>query len=191
MSAKLHKGFTLIELLIVIAVLGILAVAVLSAINPIEQINRSKDTGSRSDAEQLISAIDRYYATGGFYPWQVGADEVDTSVAWTEVTATTPTDGTAAPAGAILTKLSQAGTGELKTSFTNRISATTYNGLFIFNDGDPGSSTYVCFLTKSASFKAEAKTRCTTVGALPSDLEDARGNVCVGTAADTYYSCLP
>ena len=190
MSAKLHKGFTLIELLIVIAVLGILAVAVLSAINPIEQINRSKDTGSRSDAEQLISAIDRYYATGGFYPWQVAADEIDTSVPWTQVTATTPTDGTGVT-GAILTKLSQSGTGELKTSFTNWISATTYNGLYIFNDGDPGSSTYVCFLTKSASFKAEAKTRCTTSGALPSDLEDARGNVCVGTTAETYYSCLP
>ena len=34
----LRKGFTLIELLIVISILGILAVAVLSAINPVEQL---------------------------------------------------------------------------------------------------------------------------------------------------------
>jgi prepilin-type N-terminal cleavage/methylation domain-containing protein len=48
-------GFTMIELLIVIAVLGILAVAVLAQLTS-EQINRGRDTGSRSDAEQLISA---------------------------------------------------------------------------------------------------------------------------------------
>ena len=49
---KLQLGFTMIELLIVITILGILAVAVLSAINPIEQINRGRDTGRQSDAEQ-------------------------------------------------------------------------------------------------------------------------------------------
>jgi prepilin-type N-terminal cleavage/methylation domain-containing protein len=69
-------GFTMIELLIVIAVLGILAVAVLAAINPIEQIKRGKDTGSRSDAEQQISAIDRFYASQGYYPWMTGAADL-------------------------------------------------------------------------------------------------------------------
>jgi len=67
---KLRTGFTMIELLIVIAVLGVLAVAVLSAINPIEQINRGRDTGSRSDAEQLLSAFDRFYTSQQIYPWQ-------------------------------------------------------------------------------------------------------------------------
>jgi prepilin-type N-terminal cleavage/methylation domain-containing protein len=69
LKAMQKFGFTMIELLIVIAVLGILAVAVLASINPIEQINRGRDTGSRGDAEQLISAIDRYYAAKGYYPW--------------------------------------------------------------------------------------------------------------------------
>lgn len=77
---KLQLGFTMIELLIVITILGILAVAVLSAINPIEQINRGRDTGRQSDAEQLLSAIDRYNAFQGFYPWQVDADQTNTSV---------------------------------------------------------------------------------------------------------------
>lgn len=70
---KKSKGFTLIELLIVIAILGILAVAVLSAINPVEQINRGRDTGTQSDAEQLLSAISRFNASQGFFPWQTGA----------------------------------------------------------------------------------------------------------------------
>src|SRR3990167_838952 len=87
------RGFTLIELLIVIAVLGILAVAVLAAINPIEQINRSRDTGSRSDAEQLISAIDRYYATNGYYPWMTGASSNNTDVGWIEINADDQTFG--------------------------------------------------------------------------------------------------
>jgi prepilin-type N-terminal cleavage/methylation domain-containing protein len=77
---KTQLGFTMIELLIVITILGILAVAVLSAINPIEQINRGRDTGSQSDAEQLLSAIDRYNAFQGYYPWQLNADELDTSI---------------------------------------------------------------------------------------------------------------
>ncbi len=64
-------GFTMIELLVVIAVIGVLAVAVLSSINPIEQINKGRDTRTRSDAAQLISAVDRFFATQETYPWNV------------------------------------------------------------------------------------------------------------------------
>lgn len=63
------KGFTLIELLIVITIIGILAVAVLSSINPIEQIRRSQDTGLRSDSAELLSAFERYYTAFFEYPW--------------------------------------------------------------------------------------------------------------------------
>ena len=64
-----NKGFTLIELLVVITLIGILAVAVLSAINPIEQINKARDAGKRADASQLISALDRYFASNLKFPW--------------------------------------------------------------------------------------------------------------------------
>jgi prepilin-type N-terminal cleavage/methylation domain-containing protein len=182
---KLSSGFTLIELLIVIAVLGILAVAVLSAINPIEQINRSRDTGSRSDAEQLIGAVDRFYATNGYYPWQTGAaDTAHLAQAWLQVT-TSWADVT--PLG-VLAKLSQSGTEELKSSFTNRITTTTYNPLFVYNSGTVGSSTYVCFLAKSGAFQTESGTRCG--GTLPSDFP--AGACPTGcTTAKTCYSCLP
>jgi prepilin-type N-terminal cleavage/methylation domain-containing protein len=184
----LKKGFTLIELLIVIAVLGILAVAVLAAINPIEQINRSRDTGSRSDSEQLISAIDRFYASSGYYPWKVSSTNPKTdATTWDVVDNSTWTDG----ATTVLDKLAEEGTGELKSSFTNRIVAPKYNTLYKYNSGDPGSSTYICFLAKSASFQTEAGTRCDpTLLTLPSDFPaDACAESCA--AAKSCYSCLP
>ena len=184
------RGFTLIELLIVIAVLGILAVAVLSAINPIEQINRSRDTGSRSDAEQLLGAIDRYYSTAGYYPWKTSPvlPAVSDVTNWGMVNTTggTPpiwTDG----AAAVLSKLSAAGTGELKASFTTRITGGGYNPLYKYNRGQQGDSSYVCFLPKSSAFQTEAGLRCVSVPA------DFPGGACPANCATlkTCYSCLP
>jgi len=60
---KSDKGFTLIELLIVIAVLGVLAAAVLAALNPIEQINRGKDAGRISSVGQLGHAMQSYFTS--------------------------------------------------------------------------------------------------------------------------------
>jgi len=68
MKAK-NKGFTLIELLVVITLIGILAVAVLSAINPIEQINKARDAGRRADSAQILKALDRYFASTEEFPW--------------------------------------------------------------------------------------------------------------------------
>ncbi|MCJ7805866.1 type II secretion system GspH family protein [Patescibacteria group bacterium] len=185
MPAKIYKAFTMIELLIVIAVLGILAVAVLSAINPIEQINRSRDTGNRSDSEQLISAIDRYYANNGFYPWTTGASDTATALAWTKVNTAWKDSGGST---GVLGKLSQSGTEELKASFIDRISGTTYNFLYAQNNGLQGSSTYVCFLPKSASFKTDASTRC--AGTLPTDYPPTP---CAGAGGTppVVYTCLP
>ena len=174
-------GFTMIELLIVIAILGILAVAVLSAINPIEQINRGRDTGSGSDAEQLISAIDRFYAMKGFYPWQNGANDDGVGIAWSEVDETlvaalagTQTHGTedenTCP---ILYRLSETtsvasgcdgedGALELKVGFVNKVIDGNYNDLYIYNSGGTASSTYVCFRPQSNSFMQEAFDRADT-----------------------------
>ena len=68
-SFRSGAGFTLIELLIVITLIGILAVAVLSAINPIEQVNKARDARSRGDSAQLLGAIDRYFAANLEFPW--------------------------------------------------------------------------------------------------------------------------
>jgi general secretion pathway protein G len=56
-----NKGFTLIELLIVIAILGVMAAAVLIAINPAAKIQSAKDVTVKSDMGQLVNALQAYY----------------------------------------------------------------------------------------------------------------------------------
>lgn len=185
----------MIELLIVIAVLGVLAVAVLSAINPIEQINRSYDTGSRSDAEQLISAVDRFYTAKQYYPWQGAADD-ETNLHQANAMLNMKNPGDAAPDGGgilnvtnILNNLSGQ-TGELKDAFISKIGTTEYNALYLHNHGLAGSSTYVCFKPKSKSFLDAAQKRC---GAgMPTDMSSgANGIVCPLGEPENMMSCLP
>ena len=59
------KGFTLIELLIVIAILGILAAAVLIAINPTKRQNQAKDSNIKSDIGSMAVALQAYYTSAG------------------------------------------------------------------------------------------------------------------------------
>lgn len=200
-AARSEKGgFTMIELLIVITILGILATAVLSAINPIEQINRGRDTGSQSDAEQLISAIDRYYAFNGTYPWQgteTGAAALDASmhsgnqpVQVTDTLQSPTYPGTTPILSELLIK------NELKSSFITRVSDAT-NPLFIYNQGTGGSdSTYVCFDPQSDAFREQAKARCGNAAGdgLPADLNtSAKSFICQGYDSDALplFHCLP
>lgn len=170
---KNQHGFTMIELLIVISILGILAVAVLSAINPVEQINRGRDTGTRSDAEQLISAIDRFNAFQGYYPWQTDVDDTADTVMDANTNPVMLTD--AAPIDAadcsMLNKLSTGvaldtnqcptGTDELKSTFSDRlVNNPSSRDMFVYNSGVPGASTYVCFVPQSGAFQTEARDRC-------------------------------
>jgi prepilin-type N-terminal cleavage/methylation domain-containing protein len=197
-------AFTMIELLIVIAILGILAVAVLSAINPIEQINRGRDTGTRSDAEQLISAIERFYAMTGYYPWNAAVGDPAT-LAWTEADITNLL-GLQAPFTdcPVLYRLSEVpaasagdcnnepGTLELKLGFVSKLDGTTDNPLFVYHDVNSSDSTYVCFAPQSNAFQQEARERIS--GTLASDYPpDGVGynrtdDVC-GTEGDCI--CLP
>lgn len=59
------KGFTLIELLIVIAILGILAAAVLIAINPAKRQNQAKDSNIKSDIGSVATALQAFYTEPG------------------------------------------------------------------------------------------------------------------------------
>src|SRR3989344_4509263 len=70
-----RRGFTLIELLIVIAILGVLAVVVLVAINPVQQLARTRDAGRISSVTQLGHAVEAYYTShNGVYPPATGAN---------------------------------------------------------------------------------------------------------------------
>lgn len=66
---EFKRGFTLIELLIVIAILGILAAAVLVAINPAKRQNQAKDSNTKSDVGQIATGLESYFTSqGGTYP---------------------------------------------------------------------------------------------------------------------------
>ena len=66
-------GFTLIELLIVIAILGILAAAVLVAINPAKRTRQAQDAQRKNDIGSLATELQGFYTTpgAGCYPTAV------------------------------------------------------------------------------------------------------------------------
>lgn len=184
-SRQISRGFTMIELLIVIAVLGILAVAVLSAINPLEQINRGRDTGSRSDTEQTLNAVERFYTIQQYFPWQTGVADTTDKIDWVSLTT-----ATGEATDEIVDILAQAGTQEIKQSFADRLKNIKYE-LFIYKKEGIANSPYVCFEPKSASFQTEAKTRCT--GTKPGDWPASACNNSTdcGTTPNNNCICLP
>ena len=64
----LQAGFTLVELLVVIAILGVLAAAILTAIDPARQIARARDTSRKISIKQIRTALESYRTTIGNYP---------------------------------------------------------------------------------------------------------------------------
>ena len=147
MSKIIHKsrGFTLIELLIVIVIIGILAVAVLSSINPVEQINKAKDAQMRSDANELLNAYERYYTTHLKYPWEQTSPGSNCSVS------TTADD--VASVGCVHQLITS---GELKPEFESRdsVSTTSTNTseqgvLYVSVTGS--KLVHICFVPRSKS----------------------------------------
>lgn len=162
-----QAGFTMIELLVVISVIGVLAVAVLSSINPIEQINKGRDTRTRSDAAQLINAVDRYFAIHEEYPWNVAAAST-TPCTFAEVTASGTSPAYAEPFDSTqdngcwnwIDVLST--TAEVKQGFVNRIKSD--DTIKVFKADGSNETMYACFIPSSQAFKLEAAKNCSTVG---------------------------
>jgi prepilin-type N-terminal cleavage/methylation domain-containing protein len=178
-------GFTMIELLVVIAVIGVLAVAVLSTINPIEQINKGRDTRTRSDAAQLINAVDRFFAIHEVYPWN-------------ETTATYTTADVDYESEYVFTGSADdwdwidqlTTTAEVKEGFTNRLKLD--DSIVVFKEGVSNATMYACFLPTSQAFKFEAMKNCGN-GTTPTGLGSI--TTCATTdgvtLSDLNYICLP
>ncbi|OIP24794.1 hypothetical protein AUK11_02465 [bacterium CG2_30_37_16] len=62
MKNRKNRGFTLIELLIVIGILGILASALILALNPSEMLKKSRDSQRISDFSTLQTAMNLAFA---------------------------------------------------------------------------------------------------------------------------------
>ncbi|MBU0579112.1 type II secretion system GspH family protein [Patescibacteria group bacterium] len=193
-SAKVGRtyqqaGFTMIELLVVIAVIGVLAVAVLSSINPIEQINKGRDTRKRANAAQLINALDRFYAIQERYPWNtitysVLGVETEPSLAFPLANDVITEDDCNLPevnedsytfcqigggipfSGIPSTPTTKnywlralSESSEVKASFLTQLAKTAVTNMLYLSKETDGD-VYVCFNPASNQFKVEAATDC-------------------------------
>lgn len=176
----MRKGFTLIELLIVVALIGILAVALLSAINPIEQAKKARDAGRKSDAAELLNAYERYYSTYGCYPWNGGAGTACGST--TLSGAVNPDFAT----GGNSERLLPAFSGEIKEQFKSRDSVTnaTVTKRLYVSETTAGAVS-VCFEPESTNARVGG------LGPLKNVTNTATAT-CTGTYPNqSCYVCVP
>lgn len=94
-----NPGITLIELIVVIAVIGVLVTAFVTVINPLEQIQKGRDTQRKNDLAQIQRGLELYYQDHGNYPTnspsyqiQDGVTEYPWGAAWTPYMRTLPGD---------------------------------------------------------------------------------------------------
>lgn len=163
------RGFTLVELLIVISLLGAIALIVISAINPVEQANRARDTRFKADGGQLISAIDRYFAARSEFPWETTGLAPDSDSDYGFISAGDEGIGICgadcATDGVLITS------DELKSQFRNRDFIQAHTGtdnskkIFIGKEEGTSESVFACFipLAKSSRQQAIADTNVYTI----------------------------
>lgn len=166
------RGFTLVELLVVIVLIGALAIGLFATINPVEQINRGKDSGTRNVAREFSGAVNRYYAARQTLPWvsSGGGAVTFASTLLTDATVTT-----------VITNLVNA--GELKSNFST--ASTTAMGKIYFTADNTTGLINVCFRPESLSVQMDPAAIRSQSGGNP-----AAGVTCPGTGAVACYMCF-
>jgi len=168
------KGFTLVELLIVIALLGALAIGLIGALDPFEQLKKGQDTGVRDLVNQVQTAVLRYYATTNAMPW------TDQTASFTSTAMTT-----AALTTAIVNMITA---GEVKSNFSEIYKNSLANVWVSYVPMTQTSSVEVrvCYQPGSKSFQVDPATKydragvenTNTSGASACKSKDAAGIQC-------------
>lgn len=200
MKKVLAQGFTLVELLIVIGLLGAIALIVIAAINPIEQANRARDARFNADGGQMISAIERYFASHSKFPWEgcaAAGCTASSEAAFGFQAAGTEAVGlcgaTCATAGLLISN------DELKTEFLGRdwvSGATADKQLQVGKASGSSASVYACYipLSKSTRDKAITATKVHSLG-FAANGTVATTNACTSASdnwtANLCYVCIP
>jgi len=171
---KLHVGFTMIELLIVISVLGILAVGLLAAVDPFEQLKKARDTNTRQSALSLQTSFIRYYATHGGLPWNT-TSLATCYGAYAGASPAVPVSGIAISDADMSDCITTGpeGDGELKDGFVLALS-TGADSMFVTST--TASSASVCFAPQSKSVRAEENVKYDATGVDTSAV--APDNIC-------------
>lgn len=181
----LTKGFTLIELLVVVAIIGILAVLLILAINPVEQINKSRDSAAFQDADELNRALQRFYTANGCYPWDwAQGSPCLTTTAWPGTpqayTALTGTNSlTATGIATTFYKLGSSGSTEVNQNLITRLTSSAYSGTnntvaSAFLNIDVNNNPQITYYPRSNAYHIKA----------------TYNNTCVTTSGGNYV-CLP
>jgi len=177
----LRKGFTLVELLIVIALLGALAIGLIGALDPFEQLKKGTDTGTRDLVNQVQTAVLRYNATTNKMPW--AAWDTD------DIAATVLSDASFDDAIQALMD-----SGEMKTNF-NDIYANAKSKVYLtyLHPSTAQSLTVrVCYMPDSKSFQVDPNTKYAEDGTLFDSTGTATGDAACKSAGGTAncYWCV-
>lgn len=173
---NLKRGFTLIELLIVIALLGALAVALLAALDPLEQIKKGTDTGVRNTVAEISASFTRFASVkSGSMPYTGVID-------WGTI-------GTSGEAYSAINEVIAA--GELKTDFLS-LAKDQLNKIFVVADQ---TRSYVCFAPSAKAFKIDANTKFingTLEGGTAATMTETTcsSGTATGGGGETCYWCV-
>ena len=210
-------GFTLVELLIVIALIGVLAVALVATLNPIEQVNKARDVKFKNDAAEALAAIERYYATQGFYPWEDevwgegnGAEDDDDVGLTSRMPGLGVCYGTtynAEVSGDCITSDNKGElieTDELKASFASKEpfaeDVTDIDRLYLWRAAN-STAVYICFIPKASSNRKLTSNLydlgiTTTPGGVPTQMEPVEDQATLDSATwenatNSFFKCVP
>jgi len=150
---NIKKGFTLIELLIVIALLGALAVGLLAALDPFEQLKKGTDTGVRNTVSEVQGAVIRYYSIKNLMPW---CSDVDTCGldSFNEAGANNLKNLKTT----VIKNITD--TGELKSDFSTLAGDGTLGKIIVFGNNST-ATVEVCYKPTAKSFVSDPNTKFT------------------------------